>query len=383
MAGETKDLTVKDVLESPVPLKAAKTPVSLTDEQKLLIMQEWEKRPDAPPSINELLAIIFPGVNDARSLDGRAIKEFLTSKQLEPPKTYIYQPKGLLPLTVEQKEFIGAQAPLMTPLEIARALYNKPNLSNLAQETRTVYGFIKTLNPHVTKIREEPDANCYKEYAPPKSDAGMILRINKYVTNPIDSEKMTGLQRKQVKALIGYINTYRFMSTINAFTRVTDRELFESGFIRCAYDKEDLTEEEVDQYIVYAKEVVVEKAISERIEQLQEKITESLEENNTIPMAMVEAINSLRNEYNQCIKRQRDLISDLQGKRSERINARRGDNASILHLVEMFREEESRKQLLRLADLRKQAVRDEIDRLASMEAIKARVFGVNVEEFLN
>ena len=37
---------------------------SLTDEQQLLILKEWNDRPSNPPSLNELAKIAFPEVEN-------------------------------------------------------------------------------------------------------------------------------------------------------------------------------------------------------------------------------------------------------------------------------------------------------------------------------
>ena len=45
------------------------------------------------------------------------------------------------------------------------------------------------------------------------------------------------------------MHTFRFLHQIGTYNIETDRELFESSFVRYTWDKPDLTQEEVDQYI--------------------------------------------------------------------------------------------------------------------------------------
>ena len=59
------------------------------------------------------------------------------------------------------------------------------------------------------------------------------------------------------------------------------------------------------------------------------------------------------------------------------------DSASILNLVELWKDEESRNKMIKLADLRRQNISSEIDRLSSMEEIKSRILGISEEEILN
>ena len=59
------------------------------------------------------------------------------------------------------------------------------------------------------------------------------------------------------------------------------------------------------------------------------------------------------------------------------------DSASILNLVELWKDEESRNKMIKLADLRRQNISSEIERLSSMEEIKSRILGISEEEVLN
>ena len=59
------------------------------------------------------------------------------------------------------------------------------------------------------------------------------------------------------------------------------------------------------------------------------------------------------------------------------------ENASILNLVELWKEEESRKNLIKLAELQKESVKDEVNRLSSIDEVKARILGLTEEEAIN
>jgi hypothetical protein len=99
-------------------------------------------------------------------------------------------------------------------------------------------------------------------------------------------------------------------------------------------------------------------------------------------MVLVEAINTARTEYNASVKRQQSLYKDLVHERSKRIKAEK-EGASILNLVALWREEKTRKQLLAMGEEKKQKLRDAIDELTSMEDVKARVYGISIDEVLN
>ena len=56
----------------------------LTEEQKQSILNEWNSRPDSPPSLLELIKIAFPNQNlDGRTKEGRSVKEFLSTRSIK------------------------------------------------------------------------------------------------------------------------------------------------------------------------------------------------------------------------------------------------------------------------------------------------------------
>ena len=103
----------------------------------------------------------------------------------------------------------------------------------------------------------------------------------------------------------------------------------------------------------------------------------------SISMALVEAINTAQTEYNQCVNRQNKLLESLKEKRSDKLKKQLQENASILNLVEMWKEEESRKQLIQLTELRKKTLKSEIEKLSGMDEVKARIMGLTDDEALN
>ena len=73
---------------------------------------------------------------------------------------------------------------------------------------------------------------------------------------------------------------------ISNYASQDNRELFESSFVRYTHDKPDLTQEEVDQYIVLSAEVVIASNIQVRVERLQELLDQAAEETEGKRMAM-------------------------------------------------------------------------------------------------
>lgn len=364
--------------------------ITLTPEQENIILEAFNK-PDVP-SIVDLIKLAFPGTEaDGRSKWGRAIKILLSQRGLKATTTTEYIPVEKIELNDAQKEFIRNNRATMNPMEMGKILFNNPALSNLNIETRTISEYIKSLDitsplPEIVAapVNDVPEG----EYSPPKSISGALQRVDKYVfTHGIDKETMTAQQKAGLEALLSYLNTFRFVHQINLYESQASRNLFESSFVRYTYDKPDLTEEEVDQYINVSHDNVSMSSTQVRMEHLSammdEVTTQDVDERARISMSLVEAINSLSTEYNQIAKRQQSLLGDLKQKRSDRIAQLRSANASILNLVQLWKEERSRLKLIHLADAKKELLKKSVGELSEMSELHARVLGLNPEEIIN
>jgi hypothetical protein len=358
--------------------------IDLTQDQKDLIIKTWNDRKDNPPSLQELTQIAFPDIPniDGRSKHGKAVKNFLASRELKVKTKSEYTPKDRIEFTQEQKDYITNNASMMTAVDLARDLFNNYGLSNLSIESRSVQEYLDSLPKNIQSnvSDKEDDQGSYK---PPKNLERALVRVNRYVLNGLDKDKLTAKQKKDLTSLISYLHTFRFLHQIGTYGTEEDRELFESSFIRYAYDKADLTQEEVDQYIILATEVVISANIQRTIQTLQEQIDIEVSSGNRIPMPLIEAVTSARTEYNQCVTRQQKLLNDLKVKRSERLSNLVKENASILNLVQMWKDEDTRKEMIKMADMRREILKGEVGRLSSMDDVKARIFGLTEEEVLD
>ena len=353
----------------------------LTSSQKELIINEWNSRPDNPPSLLELINLAFPEKGfDGRTKEGRAVKSFLASRDIKARASHEYQSKKQISLSEEDKLFIQNNVEFMSSVEMGRLIFKDNSLTNLNQEIRIIVDYIKTLNsdtPTFEPTEEVPN----EQYKPPKTFDKTMYRVNKYVPDTINKEKITSKDKKNVKALIGYLNAYRFSYQMNTYTSNTDRDLYESSFIRYTHNKDDLSQEEVDQYIVLSSEVVIAANIQRRKEHLTRLLDNVVEDSDgRASMSLVEAIGKTETEYNQSVNRQQKLLSDLKEKRSDRLKKQIKENASILNLVKLWKEEESRKNLLHLAEMRKKSVDDEVQKLSDIDEVKARILGLGEDD---
>tara|TARA_R100000008_G_scaffold86663_1_gene80736 strand:+ start:9595 stop:10686 length:1092 start_codon:yes stop_codon:yes gene_type:complete len=357
----------------------------LSQAQQQSILKSWNdaaKENQPPPSLSDLIKSAFPNIEnaDGRTKEGRAVRAFLNSRKLKARTSR--DPERELVISEEQKEFIKNNAQMMKAADMAKVLFNNPSLTHLSLESRKIQEYANTLETSEVYSEEEI---APRDFKPPKRFDTAIARINKYVMNGVDKEKISLAQKKSINSLIEYMHTFRFTHQINNYETVTERELFESSFVRYTWDKADLTQEEVDQYIVLSTEVVIASNIQNRINTLQEHLDESATdtEGRRISMSLVESISTCTAEYNQCVNRQQKLLNDLKEKRSARLSKQIKEHASILNLVEMWKDEENRKKMIHLAEMRKKAIKEEVDRLTDMDEIKARIMGLSEEEAID
>ncbi len=349
---------------------------SLTNNQKSLILNRWNDDSKDPPSIDELLKLIFPNKNlDGRSKEGILVKTFLVENNL---KSNI-EPK-ILELSEEQKEYITTNCSTMKPMEMARVLFN-PKISPGSSEVKLVVSFLKTIDPKILYGGEVPEDN----YSAPKTVGRVVSRIKKYVeeTKDWDAEKLSANQKKQVEALTNYLSSFRFKYQIDSYENRDDKELFESSFIKYTYDKNDLSQENCDQYILLCSEVVISSSIQKTINLLEREQDRALEEDGKISMAVVEAIKTARTEHNDCVKRQQALYKSLTQERSDRLNDEIKDKASLLNLINAWKSYESRQRMLKLAGEKKDNLRKELHELETLDEMKMKILGLSVDEILN
>ena len=121
--------------------------ITLTEEQKQKILDKWNATPNDPPPLLELINAAFPdeGV-DGRSKEGKAVKEFLSTREIKARGAHEYQAKEKIELTKEQEEYITNNAGTMKANELSRIIFKNNELTPLSQETRTVNEFLKTID---------------------------------------------------------------------------------------------------------------------------------------------------------------------------------------------------------------------------------------------
>ena len=366
--------------------------MELTISQQNRAKEILQKNSEA--SLTEITAYVYENDNiDSRSKEGRTLKKFLLDNNIEYKNRSVFQ-RDRISLTKDQEEFIKNNYKTQHYLDMAKILFKNNNLTHLSLESREVNKYVTKLQKadptyldmttYTPKESENITPSTIGEYFPPRRMDQTLYRINKYLNLGWEEKKLKAMQLKQVVMLQRYLNTFSFCYQINTYRREDDRKLFEDAFIRYTYDKDDLTQEELDQFITLCTEVVTASTILQQVEDLRQLLRQASEEDEgrNIKMSLNEAISSLQTEYNQCRTRQNKLYKSLVDDRSKKLQERKQENASILNLVQAWKDEERRKSIINLAEAQKQNLEEEAKRLSSMDELKAVIRGIDIDEMV-
>lgn len=371
----------------------------LDDSQKEKIRESFKD--GASPNLTDLVREVFQDEKiDARSREGRLVKAYISEFNIGKFKINFREKGEKIDLSQEQKDQIEKEMENkgFSTLAMARKLFGNESITPLHKEHKAVRDFSISLKNEKDKeslnLSEGGDfvsvsyissERKLPQYKSPVNITQAIARINKYLNYGWREEDLKKSQIKLVESLMSYLKVFRFQYQISSYSRGDDRELFEDAFVRYTHDKDDLTQEEIDQFITLSNEVVIAADIQRRIDYLRTSLDDmaSDSEGKKISMGLNEAINNAQTEYNQCISRQDKLYKNLTVNRSKRIEEKRSENASILNLVYAWKQEENRARMIALAERQREALQLEVEKLSSMDEFKAIIRGMDPKEILN
>jgi len=346
----------------------------LTEDHKKFIDDNFHKIPD----LIELTRATFKdGTIDGRSKQGRAVREYLASKEIKYKTTKHEEVKPIV-LTEEQKDFIEQYSQDgMSSYQIAQLLFPEDEVKKLGREQRTVGNYLEA----VKKRKREENRAERNKYDGPKNISECIDRVNLYTDAGLQEGQMKAMERKSIDSLFKFLKSPRFTQIISNYHKEEDQDLFEAEFIRATWDKPDLSADEINLYVNVCVDYINLKNISSHMEKLNRMFDEA-DEQQELTVRLSELLKTKSEEYNQCEKRQESLIQRLAGDRAKRISQRQDQNASILSLVESFQNEEERKLMVKMAEMQKKAIKEEAEHLESMNEWKARILGISKSDVI-
>ena len=315
---------------------------------------------------------------DGRSKEGRAVRKYLVENAIE-YKTTGTSSTEEIEFTEQQKEFILQQAQEgLSSLEIAKLIFPDRRVKSLSNEQRTVLGYIREVNPDFLPSQ---DSGALNSYVSPKSSSRIIKKINDATGLGLEELKINRQKQICVEKLGINLNNSRFLKIINNYLNLEDRTLFEHEFVRLTWDKPDLTADEINLYLNVCKEVINLEVISAHLNKLND-MCDIADDQTEMSVRLAEIIKAKSGEYHQCESRIENLTKKLQGDRAERMKKNQKENASFLSIVQLFQEEEERKTMVRIAEMQKEAIKKEAERLEGMAEWKARVLGISQEDVI-
>ena len=349
--------------------------MNLTEEQKEFIIKEAKNN----TNLNELTQKCFKNESlDGRSKEGRLIRQFLIENEIKFATTRRPK-KDEIEFSQQQKDFIIQQAEAgLSSLKIAEIIFPDREVKPLSNEQRTVLEAIKEINPDFLPSQ---DSGALNDYIAPKSPVRIVKKINDATGMNLDETKLNRPMKICVEKLGINLNNSRFVKIVNNYLSKSDRELFEQEFIRLTWDKPDLTADEINLYLNVCKEIINLEVISCHLNKLNEMF-DIADDQNEMSVRLSEIIKAKSSEYHQCENRIENLTKKLQGDRAERMKSRQKENASILSIVQLFQEQDERQNMVRIAEMQKELVKEEANRLEGMSEWKARVLGIYQDDVI-
>jgi hypothetical protein len=282
--------------------------------------------------------------------------------------------------TEQQQQFIIDQANTgVSSLAIAELLFHKKEIKPLSMEQRAVFSLMKQINPDYNPS-QDTDA-VLSSYVAPKSAGRVLKKINDATGNVFDEDTINRQHKICVEKLAINLNNSRFVKIMNNYTLKDDRELFEQEFIRLTWDKPDLTSDEINLYMNVGKEIINLEVVSKHLNKLNDMF-DIANDQQDMSVRLAEIIKAKSSEYHQCETRIENLTKKLQGDRSSRMQNKQRENASLLALVQFFQDEDERINMVKIAEMQKQLVSEEADRLEGMEEWKARILGISKDDVI-
>jgi hypothetical protein len=350
--------------------------MNLTDEQKQKVQESFALNPD----LNEIVKYVFDNPQlDGRSKEGREVRSYMVATGMK-FNTARREKKEDIVFTEQQQQFIIDQANTgLSSLAIAELLFPKKEIKPLSMEQRAVFSLMKQINPDYNPS-QDTDA-VLSSYVAPKSAGRVLKKINDATGNVFDEDTINRQHKICVEKLAINLNNSRFVKIMNNYTLKDDRELFEQEFIRLTWDKPDLTSDEINLYMNVGKEIINLEVVSKHLNKLNDMF-DIANDQQDMSVRLAEIIKAKSSEYHQCETRIENLTKKLQGDRSSRMQNKQRENASLLALVQFFQDEDERINMVKIAEMQKQLVSEEADRLEGMEEWKARILGISKDDVI-
>lgn len=348
--------------------------LELTEEQKAFI----DANADEISDLDKLTQAVFMDDSlDGRNREGRAVRAYCIERGIEFGTIKSQSAAKNIELDDDMRAKIEAYAAEdVNAFQIAKVLFPENKIYPLSKETLVVAEYIRENCP---ESLQDVDSAKGLIYTPPSNRAEVIKLVNTHMLTDYKLEKVTRAEEVCIDSMKKILNSPRFAYQMNSYTEQKERDLFEAEMIRACWEKDDLTADEVNLYINVCMDYINLKQIEKQKFKINEMF-ESAEGQGEMSIKLTEMIKTKNDEYDKCVGRIDKVITKLQGDRSKRMKDREGNTASVLAIVKLFQEEDSRLVMVRMAEHQNKLVKERADEIESMDSWMARVAGVSKQE---
>lgn len=355
----------------------------LTDNQKSWIK---ERAKEYNYSVAKLTRdMLGDESKDGRSIEGQAVKRFIMEHLDKKPKMNL-PPKPTFELTEEQKLFIRNNLVYYnTTMEILLVLFEGiqekyPNKQiNLCKEIQAIQRYVNQIDPSFLKRSNQKT----ERFMPPKNMKESIALVNKYTGLELTENNIRDDYIKSIEKLRINLKNVRLIKTINSYSDKDEEEIFLNSFIRDTWDKPDLTSGELELYGDLADERVHLFRIKAHQVRLQQAFDEALDADSKIQYTLVESIDKQIQNRDKCMARIASIQKSLEGTRDSRLKNAPKKEITILRMIELFKKEKERERYLKMAEMEREMLKNEIEKLEDLSEFNARILGLSKEEMLN
>lgn len=349
--------------------------IILSDEQKDRIREIYKDQPD----LIEITRKAFDNEElDGRSKEGRAVRAFLVEAGLKYKTTKVARQEGIV-LDERQKAIILQNCKTMTAFQLGKLLFPEATITSvLSKECRAIISFVRSVEPESLSSQENAIG---VQYCPPNNISEATALIEKASTFQLCPSKLSTQHKQAVQAFLRFINSPRVIQIINSYASQEDRELFETEFTRFTWDKPDLTADDLALYIGTCQDIVLNKRLVQHRQKL-DQLFENVEEDAELSIRLAETMKAKASEYDQVQSRISSTLKKLSGDRAVRMQKQGERATTFLSLVEAFQAEEERKILLLNAKAQTEKIKNETDRLESLDDFIVRIVGISKQEAL-
>jgi hypothetical protein len=309
--------------------------------------------------------------NDVKPIENRTLLESISDDE-----------KDYYDFTPEQESLIVEEAQSGSSIvTIAKLVFPGEDNKYYAPLGRACRRILYVLRKNRIDPKTVREGGLLLEYRPSRTKNQAVRKVVLATGSPLEESMLTRNESLGIDKMIRNMATARFVKVMNGYPDATDREIFEQEFVRQTWNKPDLTPEDVNLYILLCKNVTYLETLSSQKTKLN-MLIDNLDEDQEYSRNLSDSIKTLDKAYQDCSKSIKDLTKELQGNRQERLKKQNRENVNILNIVEAWKDEKTRREMIAISKKRKQVVAEEVDEFAEMDEFTARILGLRKEDVL-